>query len=205
MVSSCLVYVFASPLQWRIADLRPRNTLSKEGLSIHLIAAILMFNVHSDVIRHASHSTRTSTVQPSRSRTASSRFQRYGLSILLVRQKLRSYRSSLFWNRMLYRRLPSEVRPAEFGCRWLYNRRSSCIQSWTAGRCIGLCWIRCVFRSHRLLHADARRISSCSWDYRIDRYKALRGVTASIGGVVGGIGVGGLPFGCVRSRKLCPH
>jgi hypothetical protein len=127
----------------------------KINYRFHLIGKTLMFDAHSDVLRYASHTTRTSTVQSPRSRTAPPRFQRHGLSILFFGQKFRSHRGNLLWDRMLYRRVPGKIRSTEFRRSRLYNGRSSCIQSWTASNCIGLRRIRSFFGRYRLLYADA--------------------------------------------------
>ena len=119
---------------------------------------MLIFDMHPDVLRHTSHSTRTSTVQSSRSRTASPRFQRHGLSLLIIRKKFRPYWGSLLWDGMLHRRLPSKIGLGKFCCCRLYNRGGARIQSWAAGCGTGLCWIRSFFCRHRLLHANAGRI-----------------------------------------------
>jgi len=119
---------------------------------------MLISAVYPDVLRHTSHSTRTSTVQSSCSRTASPRFQRHGLSLLIIRKKFRPYWGSLLWDGMLYRRLPGKIRPGKFCCCRLYNGGGACIQSWAAGCGTGLCWIRSFFCRHRLLHANAGRI-----------------------------------------------
>lgn len=157
-----------SPFQQDILYLGAMNCPSKHQLSNSFIGTMLIFDAHPDVLRYASYSTRTSTIQSPCERTAPPWLQRHGLSILFFGQKFRPHWGNILWDRMLYRRVPGKVRPGKFRCSWLYNRRSACIQSGTAGRCIGLCGICSLFGRHRLLHANAGRISHCVCDCGVE-------------------------------------
>jgi hypothetical protein len=151
----------------RISMLQDQTLRKRISLLSLQLCPMLISDVHPDVLRHTSHSTRASTVQPSRSRTASPWFQRHGLSLLFIRKKFRPYWGSLLWDGMLHRRLPSKIGLGKFCCCRLYNGRGACIQSWAAGCSTGLCWIRSFFRRHRLLHANAGRIILCIGNYGI--------------------------------------
>src|SRR5947209_8612598 len=100
---------------------------ARESALLSRHCTMLTFGVHPDVLRHTSHSTRTSTVQSSRSRTASPRFQGHGFSLFVIRKKFRPYWGSLLWDGMLYRRLPGKIRLGKFCYCRLYNRGGACI------------------------------------------------------------------------------
>ena len=155
MSSVCLLWPTFTCAGYILQDQTLRKRISLLSLQL---CTMPISDMHLDVLRHTPHSTRASIVQSSRSRTASPRFQRHGLSLLIIRKKFRPYWGSLLWDGMLHRRLPGKIRLGKFCCCRLYNRGGACIQSWAAGCCTGLCWIRSFFRRHRLLHANAGRI-----------------------------------------------